>query len=427
MVALTPFSWLAHLTTDDTGFGTACVAFALLGALNAVLVMRLCVQLGVQAWPAAAGGLFYAVWFGSIESEFMTKLEPLGNTLVLCALHAAVRAQRTGLRRWTVLAGVALGLLGSVKIWWAVPILAIAVWHVRRMPSRRRSAVHLVSGFAAAVAVLDGPFFLAAPRAMLTSVVADQLGRTRTATIFRRFADLTTATHLAPQPSYVVLGLLVVLAAVLLAAVVRRALRVPQCRPAVLLLAAQLIVVLAAPSWFPYYSDFLAVPAAVVVAAAAVPGTNPASRRRFGVGWVAVVTAALLTCGILSSAKNAVQPFRGSAALTRAAAPVRCVLSDAPMGLIELNSLSRGLAHGCPDWIDVTGRTYGVDAPTSPHIPRSRNARWQRDLTAYLRSGQAVILVRSGGTGVSAATMRAVSRDGVLARAGGRVLYRVAH
>lgn len=424
-VALSPFSLLARVTTDDAAFATACVAFALLGALNATLVMRLCRNLGLGRGPSVAGGLFYALWFGAVQSEYLTKLEPLGNTLLLCALLAAVRAQRDSSRRFSIVTGVMLGLLVSIKIWWAVPLLALAVWHVLQMRERRRAALHLLAGAAIAVAVLDLPFFLAAPRAMLTDVVKDQLGRPRTAGLVQRFADLTTVSRIAPRPSHALLTIAVVLAIALLAWVIRRAVRVRACRAAVLLLVAQLAVLIIAPSWFPYYTDYVAVAAAVVVAAACVGGRTPAAKRDIRAGWIPVVGVGLLTVLILSSARNAVRPFTGYAALTKAADPVRCVMSDAPMGLIELNALTRGLASGCRNWIDVTGPTYGRDRPTGPHSSRRLNLRWQRDLTGYLRSGQAVIIVRAGVTGVSTSTRRQISRDGVIKRAGNKTLYRV--
>lgn len=102
-------------------------------------------------------------------------------------------------------------------------------------------------------------------------------------------------------------------------------------------------------------------------------------------------------------------------------------MSDTPMALIELNALSRRLAAGCRNWIDVTGRTYGPDRPVGEIPARLRNVRWQRDLTAYLRSGQAVIIARRTGTGVSGRTQQQISRDGVLVRADGQVVYRVKH
>jgi len=86
--------------------------------------------------------------------------------------------------------------------------------------------------------------------------------------------------------------------------------------------------------------------------------------------------------------------------------------------------LSRDLGHGCANWIDVSGRTYGADR-AGRDASRRANARWQRDLLSYLRSGQAIILVRPRATGVDASTMRAIRQGGALVRDGGYVIWRV--
>jgi hypothetical protein len=55
-----------------------------------------------------------------------------------------------------------------------------------------------------------------------------------------------------------------------------------------------------------------------------------------------------------------------------------------------------------------------------------QNAKWQRDLRRYLLSGQAVIVVRRAGSGVSPATMTILRRGAVLATEGGHAVYRTA-
>jgi hypothetical protein len=98
-------------------------------------------------------------------------------------------------------------------------------------------------------------------------------------------------------------------------------------------------------------------------------------------------------------------------------------MSDAPNGLIELNDLDRDLADGCPNWVDVTAHTYY--GPDRTGQRRRANARWQHDLARYLRSGEAVFLVRTAGEGMTRATFRTVTRDGMLARSGHARVYRV--
>jgi hypothetical protein len=215
--------------------------------------------------------------------------------------------------------------------------------------------------------------------------------------------------------------LLFVLACVFLA-VLLRASRMPAGRLFVLLAVAQLIVLISAPSWFNFYADYLAPAAALCVAVASTPGAAGRSRRRdrrLGrmLAPAGTVAAAALTVGFLVPGNHAITPFP-SGRLAEAVEPVRCVMADAPIGLIMLDSLSRDFRDGCRDWVDVTGRTYGVDdayAPDGRQEPRRDNRKWQRDLLTYLRSGQAAIVVRAGGDGLSAATIAALRRGGIFA------------
>ena len=420
MLVLSPFAALTHLTTDEAAFTATVLAFTVLGGVNALLVLRVARSLGLGHRRAALAALFYAVWFGAIGSEYLIKLEPVGNTLFLLGLLAVLRARDRASTRWAVVAGAAAGATVSVKIWWIVPVLALLVWTWRAVSPR--AAGYALTGAVVVSVVVDGPFFVASPRAMWSSVVTDQVSRgSISGSPLTRLADLSSITHLTgplPLPGQAVAGLAVLVAA---AWVGRRAWTVPVARPVVVLCAIQGLLLLAAPSWFSYYSDFLAVPAALCVGAAA--GSGPRRRSwRPAAGWVVTGVMACVTVAAVASGRTAVRPFSGAAVLARGAASARCVLSDSPMGLIELNALSRSFTDGCRNWVDVTGRTYGPDRGAGRRID---NLRWQRDLLAYLRSGDAVIVVRGSGTGVSAQTYRALHRDGVLARAGGHTLYRV--
>lgn len=429
MLVLTPFAWLTRVTSDSTAFGIANVSFALLGAINAVLVMRLCRQLGWSSIAALTGALFYATWFGAVGAEYLTKLEPLGNFLFLCGLLAAVKAQQRSSAWLCLLAGAAFGLTVSVKIWWIVPALAVIAWSVFAT-RRARAAVQLLAGALGAALLVNLPFFLLAPHQMWSSVIQEQLGRNQSAsTTLVRIADLTQVTRLGTHVGRgAPLAVLVLLTGAVFVGVVVRAWRRQAARPAVVLVIGQLAVILAAPSWFDFYSDYVAIGMSLVVAAAAARRDGAPGRTRASVaGWIPTVGAALITALVLVLGSAVVQPFHGNAQLARSVAGVRCVMSDSPMGEIELNALSRGLADGCRNWIDVTGRTYGPDRPPAGNPARTTNLRWQRDLTDYLRSGQAIIIVRATGTGVSKKTFAAIRRDGVLARIDHHSVYRVTH
>lgn len=424
MLALTPFALLTRIVSDENAFTLANLSFAVLGAINSVLVMRVCRRLGLSTAGALAGALFYALWFGAVSAEYLAKLEPLGNFFLLCAILAALRAQQQA--RWTgALAGVALGLAVSVKIWWIVPAAGVIVWHplVTRLA---KDGLTVLAGAVGSAVAVNLPFFVLAPRQMWSAIVVQQLGRAANApSRLGRIADLTTLPRLGVLASHIPQLPLAVVATALLMLVVARAWPIRTARPAVGLVLIQLFVLFAAPSWFPAYTDYVAVGFAVVIAAAVTPRPDAAAPRRWMiVSWIPTVAASGLTLLILVLGTAAVHPFAGARRLAREVAGVRCVMSDSPLGEIQLNALSRDLANGCPNWVDVTGETYGRDrSPTG--ATRINNLRWQRDLTRYLRSGQAVIIVRRSGTGISRQTQAAISRDGVLGRAAGRTVYRV--
>ena len=431
MLVLAPFAALGHWMSDSSAFALADVAFCVLGAVNAVLVVRVGRALSLPLRAAAVGGLFYALWYGSVDTEFLTKLEPLGSAAFLGGLLLTLRARDRGGVWRPLLGGVLLGAAVSVKIWWIVPVLGVLVWHA--LAARRRSLPRPalpVAGAALGALAINLPFFLAAPSAMWHSVVLDQLGRaqTRTAEVVR-FADFSGATKLhghAPIAVVVLLSLafLVVFAFAMLRAATWRA-----ARPVLALFVAQALVLLVAPSWFAFYVDYVGATASLVVAAAFAAEGVPSWARRIArparAGrWTPLVLAAAITAIALALGAGAVARFPAAPALTRATAHVRCLMSDSPMSLIRLNALSRGLANGCPNWVDVTGRTYGPDRPRHGES-RAHNVRWQHDLTTYLRSGDAVVIVRRTGTGIDRTTLRALAHDGVLARSHGVTVYRV--
>src|SRR5436305_9090670 len=80
MLALTPFAALTKVLTDQAAFAVADLSFAVVGAVCAVLVVRVGRRLGFGT-GALIGGLAYAAWWGSIEAEYLVRLEPLGNLL----------------------------------------------------------------------------------------------------------------------------------------------------------------------------------------------------------------------------------------------------------------------------------------------------------------------------------------------------------
>jgi alpha-1,2-mannosyltransferase len=92
--------------------------------------------------------------------------------------------------------------------------------------------------------------------------------------------------------------------------------------------------------------------------------------------------------------------------------------------------LTRDLKRGCRVWIDVTGLTYdtaGVRKPDGEPVSRRRNRLWQRALMGYLLSGNATVVVRSGGDGFAPDSARTLDQLPILARGTGYALWSVPH
>ncbi len=430
MIALTPFAWLGRLTTDDTGFVAANTALSIIGSFNAALVVLVARRIGLTRFAAVLGAGFYAVWDGTVTSEISARLEPLGTLAFLCGLLLLLPPERAGRRRM-ICAGVAFGAATCVKIWWVVPVLVVGVW-LLASPATRRRVPQFAAGVVLAVVAVDGPFLVLAPTAMFHMVVTDQLGRPRLSHsgLIYRLASFSSLRSLSPHASS---GVLTVVVAAMLAVagiLVFAAWRIAPARIVVAVFGAQIVVLLAAPTYFSYYSGYPAATLSLLLAAAA-----HSIRRAGRIRWwtaagaaassaVVIVAAAVTACALFRRPDNLITPFPGPTLASRVA-HLRCVIADSPMALIELDALSRDLANGCPDWVDVSGRTYGVDAP--PHdesILRSHNEKWQADLRSYLLSGNATIIIRPD-TGFSVATRRMIDRLPVLTRDDGVTIFRV--
>jgi hypothetical protein len=109
--------------------------------------------------------------------------------------------------------------------------------------------------------------------------------------------------------------------------------------------------------------------------------------------------------------------------MVRDAATARCVQATSPMPLILLDALSRDLQNGCPQWVDVSGRTYSIDRGQH-YVDRSVNQRWQRDILAYLLAGQQYVLVDTVREGLNARTMAILRKGPVIARSPSFALQR---
>jgi alpha-1,2-mannosyltransferase len=426
-LAMTPFAAAGQAISDHAGFILATLAFIAVGSINAVLVRSVALRMGLGSRAALAGGLFYAVWVGAVGSEYLIRLEVLGNFLLLLGLRAYLAKTDGAATRPLFLAGLALGAATATKLWFVVPVGIVLAFEIATHRSWARSRAFILGAIASSAAIA-GPFFVAAPRSMWRMLVLDQLGRPDTHRLIWRLGYMSSASVFHQGSSTITRWCVVAAVTLVIASMCVAAWRAPCGQLFVVLLVAQIAVLVLAPAYFPFYNDFFAAPLAIVVAAtchvivARVPSTV---QRRAG---PAVVTAlaAVVVAGAASAIylpEQAVLPFPQQ--LTRAVSASRCVMSDSPIVLIELNVLTRDLRNGCPNWVDVSGRTYGHDA-TYRHgqlVSRAKNRKWQRNLTRYLYSGDTLILYRPHATGIGRELRHKLAATPILANESGLTVY----
>lgn len=386
---LTPFAALAGVIGEAHAWAVARVAFVLVGGANAAAGALALRRSGTGA--ALLGGLWIALAYQTADVDRSTLLEGVGTLGVLVALvllrgGSSTRGQ--GSRRTRVVAGVALGVAVSVKIFFLLPLVVLAVALGRR-------ALPLVAGAAGALLVVLLPFFVAAPVAMWRQVVLDQLGRPRIGTDLSRFRGVLQPAPLPGLPPVVVVAVAAVLAVVLLVA----ALLDREARVLAVLAIAATALLLAAPSFYRHYAVLAAVPFGLT--AGVVLG--PRLQRALGGGRVpragaVLVSAALVAwlvggwSGTGATVETGVHAPRGLAAAVRAVPG--CTTTLTPGLLILSGTFGLQIERGCPIRVDPTGEVYDRDFAGA--VPPSQNPRWQRDGTAYLRSGSAMLLRREG-------------------------------
>lgn len=419
LLAAAPFAALGTVVGDPAAVIVARVCWIGVGAVNCALVAVLA---GRRSRPAGLiAGASAAAFFPLAFGERSTLLEPLGTLLLLVAVLLGERAAAGDRgRRAALLAGAIAGVSVDVKIWYAVPVLVLAVVARHRL----RFLVGAVAGGALVLA----PFLALAPEALIRQVVLDQLGRPRLPGDLGadRLIVLTGARYMRGAEDLLLPAALPVALAVVgvvLAAAVA-AWSTPLGRRAVLLLAATSAVVAASPSFFAHYAAFTAPWAALVTGI----GAGVALGRLRGRAVTAALTALVTALVVAPTLARDLQPPAATASLApiaRAALAVTgCVRSDDPGLLAAIGVLSRDLDRGCEVWPDVTGWTF--DRPGFPTVAADRpgSAAWQRFALGYLLGGDAVIVDRDG-TGLSAASRQRIAALPVLARSGDLVLHAV--
>jgi alpha-1,2-mannosyltransferase len=435
-----PFALIGSLADAQTGLVLGSVAFAVMSAATASLITSIARRWGAPWWGALVAGIFYATWSVTVTAGSEMRLEPLGDLLLASAVWLLSRQGETSLRE-LALAGVALGALANVKLWWFVPIVLLLL--LIGLNARRWVVVAVPLVVAAVTACLiDLPFLAVAGSRMFSSIVTTQLGRpdlqgspsgafarrsvltrlkelTGVSDVFGRFvppADLATS---------VTAGAVTVVVCLAFALTALVALRNPMGRVFVPIVAAQVLVLLTSPVYFAFYGDYVVVAASLVIAAAARARGVPLP----GAVWAAWPAIALITLVAVVTAPTPPQLSRppDSEALAAATRGVRCLVADSPGVLIRIDALDRSFENGCRNWVDIQGIGHGGGPDPDAHVlARTSTPAWRRIMTRYFRSGDAVILSDPNiRLFLGPSRVRLLTSGPVIAQSHGLVVYRV--
>jgi alpha-1,2-mannosyltransferase len=246
------------------------------------------------------------------------------------------------------------------------------------------------------------PFFLAAPTQMWRMVVLDQVGRDQGTDLLRRAAEIATMDRLTGDVASV--AVVVVVAGSVACSVVTW--RVRSFRVVVPVLLTTVLLLLAAPIFYPHYMGIVAVPAALLVGVTAGVLAK-GSRRAAWRSALAVVALVAVTLDVVALSRIR----SGDPVPAELAGPVRtapgCLTSDDPNNLLALGVVGRNVERGCALVVDLGGHSH--DLSRGQELPRSRNAAWQRLVVDYLGRGHYTLATRFGpGRGYSKVTVSTI-------------------
>jgi hypothetical protein len=441
-----PFAILGRLTTDPIGYAAANCASCAIGAASAVLVLFVARRWTMSPVAAAVGAACYAVWIPAIYAESTFRLEPLGNLLFLLGLWALANG-RNGSTRGLLVCGVCFGLLVNVKILWIAPVLVVLALTAFERRNRRLATVPLATA-AATAALIDLPLLaLTGPR-IIRSVVTSQLHRPPVQglpgggygrlPIFDRLQSMTGVGGLASLfrpasevPLITAVRWGTVAACALAVAVCVIACRVRVGRVFVAVAAVHVIVLFAAPVYFGFYAGFLAVPMALVVAAAlSAPRTRLSPVLLIApAAWATAIAVSIVAAYANGGARLLVPPLTDPQALASATAGIRCIQSDSPSVLIALNALDRSFTDRCQNWVDFQGVGHGAGPDPAANVIGFRaTPAYRRQVARYLRSGDAVVIQPGYPLlYLGKATLQRLKSGPLIAREGDIAIYRTSH
>ena len=410
LLLLSPIAVISRIFGSHDGFILARVLTALVTATNASLLAWLVRHRGRVAMVFAGGGLALtpvAVFFSS-----GVRLEPYCFFFVLLgSLKISNHFDRSSLSvRPLVVGGLLFGVAAVVEFWAFFPFLAMMIC---LLPHYRRRVVAFIFAAGCGLVLPSLPFFIGAPRNIISDLFTGQLHHPRSGGgLLRRVVDLTgfSGTSIAPNGTEALVGI-GLFALLVVIAFRRKATR--EFGDFFLLLAACIAVVglLAAPAAYTDYGYFaapflfglLGVSVGRLLPSARVPieRVNLSSfSRRFLIvlssATVAIVTFAVVA--FVTTFYSVYLPLTGvsATAISDIASTIpagSCVIYDTVgMGLLA----NRFQSHDarCPTIVDPFGFSMAWGYQTSTPA-REYVARWRTYLTAAKYLVVAVPLVET--------------------------------
>jgi hypothetical protein len=190
------------------------------------------------------------------------------------------------------------------------------------------------------------------------------------------------------------------------------------------MLAVNVGVLLAAPTFFLNYTAFIAVPLVLTVGACAQLVSERLHRLAPGAMRITAAVCVLLSLTTLLALGRGVWRPAGESfpvrAATAAVAQGQCVTSDSATAIILTGHFSSNVEHGCPVVADFTGRVYETRGLP---LARLRNPEFQAYALEYLLQGDYVIIMRAKTDDLTPQTTQTLARRPIVFTSKNVVIY----
>lgn len=393
LLILSPFTWLAHLTSDAIGLSVARIFFMFIGATSAYLIYRIGRRYDRTTGVIAA--LIYSVWMPVVRIERTPYLEGIGSLALLIALYLLPKAT-TAWRR-VLIAGAVLGLAVSTKLWFALPVVIIFLWLL--FSKQFKSAIIFGASSLLTFGIVISWFWYNAGSRFWELILTAQLNRggngVGSFSRINQIFNFTSFAFLNNKKLQFSVG--IALLAIIIIPFIKYFRKRDQGILILALFAAQFLVLMQTPVFFNAYPSFVAATFALISGI-----TLGAIHRNILTGVFILALVAVGIYGSLTQAPGRDLPTQVEQLQFKDA---KCVTTDSPAVLALTNTLTRDLHNKCNLIFDVSGTIYGINHGLNPNNYSATKRRWhsaeyQAEVEKYLASGNIVILARRSEDGL---------------------------